>query len=42
MGALSSFATDHKIAFGLYFDHPWILKAFSLTAYILWPAGLKS
>ena len=40
MGALSSFATDHRIAVGLYFDHPWIRTASSQMAYILRSDGL--
>ena len=40
MGALSSFVTDHGIAFGLCSDHPWIRSTSSQMAYILQSAGL--
>ena len=40
MGALSSFVTDHRIAFGLCSDHPWIRPASSQTAFIHRSAGL--
>ena len=40
MGALSSFVTDHGIAYGLCSDHPQIRTTSSQTAYFLRLAGL--